>query len=282
MEKSFAYIRNVLLFLILCSCQETQNIELENLTKEEKILKTKELEYERNYYYQANTIRQAYFDTLLMLNPDNEYYHREKSVAHSKIGDYHISFPLLQRSLELDPEEALYYTSWLMTDLYKDYDRAIEHLNQYDDYTPGKVDYVWGNNVNFLKGEVLQALGRHEEAIIEFTKAIDEEGNEYIDPSAFPYRGISYTALKKYKEALADFDLGIKVYDKSSLSYYYKGITLLEIGDKAQALVHIEKAKELVSKGYKKSDPYKEVYNEIYLMQIEDKLKEIHEKSASK
>ncbi|WP_299214311.1 hypothetical protein [uncultured Aquimarina sp.] len=282
MEKSFAYILNILLFLTFCSCQETQNIDFKNLTAEEKILKTKELEYERDYYYQANTIRQAYFDTLLMLNPDNEYYHREKSVAHSKIGDYHISFPLLQKSLQLDPEEALYYTSWLMTDLYKDYDRAIEYLNKYDDYRPGKVDYAWGNNVNFLKGEVLQALGRHEEAIVEFTKAIDEEGTEYIDPSAFPYRGISYAALKKYKEAIADFDLGIKVYDKSSLSYYYKGITLLEIGDNNQALIHIEKARTLVSKGYKKSDPYKEVYNEIYLMQIEDKLKEIHEKSTSK
>jgi len=59
------------------------------------------------------------------------------------------------------------------------------------------------------------------------------------------------------------------------LSYYYKGVTLVEIGRKKEALEQLEKAKDLVSKGFKKSDPYKEVYNEIYLMQIEDKLKEI-------
>ncbi|MFD2565468.1 tetratricopeptide repeat protein [Aquimarina rubra] len=275
MEKSFAYILNCILFIIFCSCQETKKQDFENLTAEERVLRTKELEYQRGFHYQASSFRQAYTDSLIALNPENASYYQGKSIGHSKIGDYHISFPLLEKAMKLDPKETLYYTSWLMTDLYKDYDRAIEYLNRYDDYTPGQVDYAWGNNVNFLKGEVLQALGRHEEAIAEFTKAINEEGMEYIDPSAFPYRGISYTALKKYKKAIADFDLGIKVYDKSSLSHYYKGIALLEIGKKNEALVHIEKAKELVSKGFKKSDPYKEVYNEIYLMQIEDKLREI-------
>ncbi|WP_299437549.1 hypothetical protein [uncultured Aquimarina sp.] len=275
MEKLFVYILSGFLFLILNSCQEFKNNDFEDLTVAEKDLKTKELEYERGFHYQASFLRQAYTDSLILLNPKNAGYYQGKSIGHSKIGDYHISFPLLEKAMELDPKETLYYTSWLMTDLYKDYDRAIEYLNQYDDYTPGKVDYAWGNNVNFLKGEVLQALGRHEEAIVEFTKAINEEGMEYIDPSAFPYRGISYTALKEYDKAIADFDLGIKVYDKSSLSYYYKGITLLEIGKKPKALECLEKAKELVSKGYKKSDPYKEVYNEIYLMQIEDKLQEI-------
>ncbi|WP_378176816.1 tetratricopeptide repeat protein [Aquimarina sp. SS2-1] len=277
MEKSFAYILNCILFITFYSCQETKKQDFENLTAEERVLRTKELEYQRGFHYQASSFRQAYTDSLIALNPENASYYQGKSIGHSKIGDYHISFPLLEKAMKLDPKETLYYTSWLMTDLYKDYDRAIEYLNRYDDYTPGQVDYAWGNNVNFLKGEVLQALGRHEEAIAEFTKAINEEGMEYIDPSAFPYRGISYMALKKYKKAIADFDLGIKVYDKSSLSYYYKGIALLEMGKKNEALIHIEKAKELVSKGFKKSDPYKEVYNEIYLMQIEDKLREIGE-----
>jgi len=206
MEKSFAYILNFLLILTLSSCQEIENQDFENLTREEKELKTKALEYERGFHYQASFLRQAYTDSLIALNPENASYYQGKSIGHSKIGDYHISFPLLEKAMELAPKETLYYTSWLMTDLYKDYDRAIQYLEQYDAYTPGKVDYAWGNNVNFLKGEVLQALGRHEEAILEFTKAIAEEGADYIDPSAYPYRGISYAALQQYEKALADFE----------------------------------------------------------------------------
>ncbi|WP_299261133.1 hypothetical protein [uncultured Aquimarina sp.] len=251
MEKSYVYILNCFLLLTFYSCQENKKINYESLTVEEKVLKTKELEYERKFHYQASLFRQAYTDSLIALNPKNAGYYQGKSIAHSKIGDYHISFPLLKKAMELDPKETLYYTSWLMTDLYKDYDRAIKYLNQYDEYTPGKVDYAWGNNINFLKGEVLQALGRHEEAIIEFAKAIDEEGIDYIDPSAFPYRGISYAALKKYDIAIADFDLVIKVYDKSSLSYYYKGITLLEVGKKRKLLLVLKKQKNWYPKDIK-------------------------------
>ncbi|MDY8137771.1 tetratricopeptide repeat protein [Aquimarina sp. 2201CG5-10] len=276
MGKSFVYILKVFLLLSVCSCNQKE-IDLSSLTPEEKETKVKQLTYERGFYYQASSMRQAYTDSLIMLDPQNAEYYSGKSIAHSKIGDYHIAFPLLQKAMQLDPKETLYYTSWLMTDLYKDYDRALEYLNQYDDYTPGKVDYAWGNNVNFLKGEILQALGKHKEAIDEFTIMIKEE-KDFTDDSPFVYRGISLSHLKKHKQALVDFDKAIEVYDKSSMAYYYKGLTLLEIGEIEKAIIHIEKAKTLIQKGYKKSDPYKEVYNEIYLMQVEDKLKEIRSK----
>ncbi len=61
------------------------------------------------------------------------------------------------------------------------------------------------------------------------------------------------------------------------MAYYYKGLNLIKIGKTKDAISCIKKAKALIEKGYKKSDPYKEVYNEIYLMQVEDKLKEIQE-----
>ena len=273
MEKLHAYILSFcsIVFIVSCTTKNT----FKDLSEEEKKQKIEEIMYKKSSYLQGSIVGQKYYDSLIILDPDNAEYYKNKSIPHSKIGDYHIAFPLLQKAMELNPEETLYYTAWLMTDLYKDYDRALQYLNQYDDYTPDKVDYAWGENVNFLKGEVLQALGRHEEAIIEFTKAIEEEGEDHIDYSAFVYRGISYDYLGELEKALGDYNSTLKIYDKSSMAYYYRGLTYLKLDKKQKAIKDLEIALSLIKKGYKKSDPYKEVYNEIYAMQVEDKLKEL-------
>ncbi len=274
MERLFEYILSICLFYMFFSCLDTQSIDYSEWTEEQKAQETKRLEYENKWFFQGSIVNQANHNTLIAINPDVADYYSEKSVAHSKIGDYHIAIPLLEKAMELDPKETLYYTSWLMTDLYKDYDRALSYLNQYDEYTPNKTDYAWGENVNFLKGEVLQALERHSDAITEFTKVINEE-KDFATASVYVYRGISYMYQEMYPEAISDFDKAITIYDKSSMGYYYKGITLLKIGDKEAAIEAFQESKKLIKQGYKDSDPYKEVYNEIYLMQVEDKLEEI-------
>ena len=274
MERLHAYILSFFAVVFIVSCTTKKNT-FKDLTEEEKKHKIEEMMYKKSPYLQGSITGQKYYDSLIMLDPDNAEHYKNKSIPHSKIGDYHIAFPLLQKAMELNPEETLYYTAWLMTDLYKDYDRALQYLNQYDDYTPDKVDYAWGENVNILKGEVLQALGRHEEAIIEFTKAIEEEGEDHIDYSAFVYRGISYDYLGDLEKALDDYNSTLKIYDKSSMAYYYRGLTYLKLDKKQNAIKDLEIALSLIKKGYKKSDPYKEVYNEIYAMQVEDKLKEL-------
>ena len=277
MEKLHVYILSVFAVVFIVSCTNKKNT-FKDLSEEEKKQKIEEIMYKKSPYLQGSIIGQKYYDSLIILDPDNAEYYKNKSIAHSKIGDYHMAFPLLQKAMELNPEETLYYTAWLMTDLYKDYDRALQYLNQYDDYTPDKVDYAWGENVNFLKGEVLQALGRHEDAIIEFTKAIEEEGEDHIDYSAFVYRGISFDYLGELEKALEDYNNTLKIYDKSSMAYYYRGLTYLKLDQKRKAIKDLEIALDLIKKGYKKSDPYKEVYNEIYAMQVEDKLKELKDK----
>ena len=277
MEKLHVCILSVFAVVFIVSCTNKKNT-LKDLSEEEKKQKIEEIMYKKSPYLQGSIIGQKYYDSLIILDPDNAEYYKNKSIAHSKIGDYHMAFPLLQKAMELSPEETLYYTAWLMTDLYKDYDRALQYLNQYDDYTPDKVDYAWGENVNFLKGEVLQALGRHEDAIIEFTKAIEEEGEDHIDYSAFVYRGISFDYLGELEKALEDYNNTLKIYDKSSMAYYYRGLVYMKLDQKRKAIKDLEIALDLIKKGYKKSDPYKEVYNEIYAMQVEDKLKELKDK----
>ena len=272
MDKLSIYFLSFLLAAIGCNRQEGINID--QLTASQKAAKTQELDSLKSHYYQGAKIREAMFDTLIALNPENEYYYREKSVAHSKIGDYHIAIPLLEKSASLNPSESLYYYSWLLTNLYHDYERALVRLQQYDDLTPGSIDYAWGENVNFLKGQMYKQLKRYDEAIREFDYYIATEG-EYVDMYVYVYRGITYLEKGSYEEALIDFEQALTLFDKCAMAQYYKGLTYLQLSDTSSALEAIYKAKALVEKGYKKRDPYKEVYNEVHLMQIEDKLAEI-------
>ncbi len=275
MERLYVYLLNVVVISVLISCKE-QSKDFSKLTAKEKEKLTNHYAIERGMSLQGSLKEQKYADSLILLHPEVAKYYQGKSIGLSKIGDYHKAFPLLEKALALNPDETLYYLSWLMTDLYKDYDRALKYLEQYDAMTPDKADYAWGNNVNFLKGEILQATEKHHEAIVEFSKAITEEGIAYVDVYAIVYRGISYAAIGEYKKAIADYDQSLRLYDKGSMAYYYKGLSLWELGEKEKAIVCIEEARRLILQGYKKKDPYKEAYNEIYLMQVEDKLEELN------
>ncbi|ELR73229.1 Tetratricopeptide repeat family protein [Fulvivirga imtechensis AK7] len=274
MEKLLTYSLSIFLF-ITAGCHQKQGIRFDHLSDEEKSAKLQELDSIKNYYYQGSRIKQALFDTLMVLDPLNADYLQEKSVTHSKIGDYHVAIPLLEKAEELNPSETLYYYSWLMTNLYKDYEKALIKLQKYDDLTPEEVDYAWGENVNFLKGKMHQQLKQYDQALQEYDYYISSEGEENVDIYVFVYRGITHMENGRYKDALADFEKMLTLYDKSSMAYYYKGITHLQLADTASALEALLHAKTLLEKGYKKTDPYKEVYNEVHLMQVEDKLAEL-------
>lgn len=274
MEKLLIYSLSALL-LIAGGCRQERSINLDHLTEQERLGKIKELDSVKNLYYQGSRIRQAVFDTLLVLDPSNANYWQEKSVTHSKAGDYHIAIPLLEKAEALDPSGTLYYYSWLMTNLYRDYGRALIKLQKYDDLTPGEVDYAWGENVNFLKGKMHQQLKQFDLALQEFDYYISSEGENNVDIYVYVYRGITHLENGSYQQALADFDKMLALYEKCSMAYYYKGLTHLHLEDTTSALDALQHAKALLEKGYKKTDPYKEVYNEVHLMQVEDKLAEL-------
>ncbi|MEO1517736.1 MAG: tetratricopeptide repeat protein [Bacteroidota bacterium] len=239
--------------------------------KGSKAHKIARLERERGFYHQGSHIRQAMFDSLILLDPQNEYHYRQKSVAHTKIGDFHIAFPLLEKAASIDPAEALYYYSWLLAYFYRDYERALQRLEEFDALTPNAPDIAWGEDVRYMKGLVYKQMGQYENAIEQFD-LYERESTGSIDTYTYVYRGICWTKLRMPRKAIADFDLAIKDYSRCSMAYYYKGVALTKTGQKDNAKKAFQKARELVAKGYKKTDAYKEVYDEVYLEMIDDQL----------
>ena len=246
--------------------------DLNRLNPSKKEAMTNRLNATRGAYFQGSRTKDAMYDTLIMLNPQEASYYRGKSVGHSKIGDYHIAFPLLEKAAELNPSETLYYYAWLLVYLYRDYERALVRLQEYDDLTPGRLDVAWGENVNYLKGLAHKQLGQYESAITEFNQAIAYEGEDKVDLYTFVYRGIAYQKMGAHNQAIQDFDRAISLYDKCTMAYYYKAISLAAMDKKKAARENFMTARSWLEKGYKKTDPYKEVYDEVFLEMVDDQL----------
>src|SRR6266480_547792 len=72
------------------------------------------------------------------------------------------------------------------------------------------------------KGNELAQAAKYDEAIVEFTKAIELSAS---DPRLYNDRGRVYRAMAKYTEAMADFDKSVGLAPKSETGYLERGQT---------------------------------------------------------
>jgi len=260
--------------LILISCQSDQKNWLDDALVMSQVDRTaKAVKYaEKNRFYQGSDWSQRTFDTLIMLDPSNEKYYRQKSVPLTKRGDFHEAIPLLEKSLEVNSKENLYYYSWLTLFHYRDYEKALKLFHQYDDLTPNVRDYAMGMNVNYLKGLTHRQLGNYEKAIEEFDQVIQDEG-EQAEAHVYTYKGICWYLLGEYKRAITSLDQGIDKFDKNSMSMYYKSMCYEKLDSRKEAIFWIKKAARNILKGNKKDHPYYEVFDEVHYEQMKDQAK---------
>jgi hypothetical protein len=96
------------------------------------------------------------------------------------------------------------------------------------------------NHLN--QGVSLYESGKYEEAVAEYTKAIE------LDPklaAAYYNRGLAYFKMKQYDSALADFNKTLELNPKSSTAWVGRGISLEGLGKYKEALEAYNKALEL-------------------------------------
>ena len=87
--------------------------------------------------------------------------------------------------------------------------------------------------------------GRYALAIQGFQEYVDTYPNTDLTDNAQYWIGECHYAQKKYKEAVADFDRVLKQWpksDKAPAAFLKKGYALLELGQKAEAVVELQYA----------------------------------------
>lgn len=121
-------------------------------------------------------------------------------------------------------------------------------LSMTPDNTIGSLIYKHRGMANF-------ARSRYEEAIIDFTKALELDRESH--KSAY-YRGVVKAVLQRYPEAIDDFTLSLKINPYYAFCFYRRGQAYYHIEDLPQALADCEAALAL-EPDFKKLHTFKEL-----------------------
>lgn len=201
------------------------------------------------------------------------------SIQNTKNGNYNKAIKYLDKASELEPKEVDGYYGWLLLYYYRDYEKALFHLNRYDLFTPDFDDSVGDDNILYVKALCYKELGQYYKALELFDNAIKSELKEHdeswISHQIYFQKARTLHLLGEHKKAIEYYDKTIKLWDKSGESYYYKGLAQIEINDSLVGRENLNIALDLVTKGYKTSDSYVELFDEVYQMEIEKTINEL-------
>jgi len=265
----------VVLF-VLFGCTAAQKNKFSTLTSEER--KNLSLDYSQRATMipQGTILEQSLLDTAIFFDSANHNAWLEKSTWAIKIGAYKEYALYINKAVEINPLSGLGYRAWTRLFCLRDYQSALSDLDRLDSLTPAVMDYPWGENIYFLRGLAKMQMGRDEEALKAFTtciiKTTEEVGEKWIDVYAFVYRGQILLKSNRIDESMRDFDTALKYYDKCAEAYYYKALALIKKGDRTTACENLQYALELAKKNYINSTVFRDVFNQLYVADIETQI----------
>ncbi len=201
------------------------------------------------------------------------------SIQNTKNGNYNKAIKYLDKASELEPKEIDGYYGWLLLYYYRDFEKSLFHLNRYDSFTPNFDDYVGDDNILYAKALCYKELGQYSKALELFDKAIESELKEHnenwISHQIYFQKARTLHLLRQQKKAIEYYDKTIKLWNKSSESFYYKGLAQIEINDSIVGRENLNIALDLVTKGYKTTDSYVALFDEVYQIEIEKTINEL-------
>lgn len=197
------------------------------------------------------------------------------SVQNTKNGNYAEAIYGLENSLAIAPQEMEGYYGWVLLYYYRDYQRALLHLNHYDSLTPNAVDAPVGENIHFLKGLCYYQLNQYEKSIEEFNINAAFElksfGKKNVNAYIYFYIARNYEKLNNLKLAETYYKKAIKTAQFPVEANYYLGMMYKYKKDnRTKAMTHFLNAYHFLQDGYKQQDIYVELFDEVYLSQIDE------------
>ena len=268
MEKSLKFFLSLPLFLLACT----------NAPLEQDAQRSMAFLDSAQHNYQGNVKNMTYLYKAVENDSTNAEAYRELSIPYLKRGYPHLWFPLMKKTIELDP-------SWTGSRgydylfFYRDYERALDDFRATDILTPGFTDFPQAMSVRYLKGLCFLGMEQYDSALFHFQEYIDEDtekfGLEWVDEKVFIYRAIIYNRLGEYANAIEEARTGLFIFDQSADLHYHKAIAHMRQEQMDSARLHTSKAMEYFEMGYYHNRPYIEVQEQIYrtdIMELEEQL----------
>lgn len=284
MEKLLKYCLSLLLLAtVLISCDK----DISKLSGTERKQRSAQLykDAESLHGGQGIPMVMTKLEAAVTMDPNNCHALRELSVPYLKRGIIDLWKIKFDKAAKCDPKIWVPWRGYLYFQFYRDYEKAIADFNASDSLTPNFTDAPQGHSVDYWRGLAYLGLKDYQNSIKYLDLYIDEitadNGEDWAEPTAFLYRGISHYENKNPDEAIKDFDKMI-LYNKNKTAdgSYYKAMILFEEKKCKEAKVEIDIALENFNLGYYNKHDYTEALKQIYIQDLNNLQKEI-EKECS-
>jgi len=219
-------------------------------------------------YYQGSVSERMVILEGAKYKKEDAWVARELGVPYLKRGFPAEAFKYYNQASQRDSEEWLGYQAYCWLYFYRDYERALKWIDEYDALTPNFVDYPQSTSVDYMRGICHLQMGNTEKAITSFTKhlntEIDAVGAGYIEAMPYQLLAIAHHRNEDYLKAEEVFNEGIKHNSSTADLYYYNAINLIKLGKKEEAKDNLEIAQKWLDKGSKNQRNYVEEFYAIY------------------
>ena len=229
------------------------------------------VEEHKNDYYQFDRRQIAIWEEAIAICPYFAFPYREIAAPYVKSGHFLKWKENIDKAVQYAPTDYLSVRASLRYKFFADYTGAIEDINRLDSLLQD-VGYTSNGtyHLNIVRGLCYKALGQTDEAIywIEHQTKKEDASNSLFDylhlavlylEQEEPYRAIDLLQQQNEINVLAE-------------NYYYLAKAHLVLQEKEKAKTSLKQALNLYKAGKKMFDPYNELFDQVYLIEIETAL----------
>ena len=154
-----------------------------------------------------------------------------QGVAQYQEGDFDSAITTFENALKLDKDtwQASYQLGYCYF-VKKEYDKAIE----YCDIVLDKGEGEFLSRAATIKGNSLDILGKHEEAVKTYTKALKKNKKDFM---LYYNLSLTYYNQKNFEKAEENIINGLKINDKHASSHLILAYINYELGKKTQTIL---------------------------------------------
>ncbi|MEQ9164884.1 MAG: tetratricopeptide repeat protein [Fulvivirga sp.] len=227
---------------------------------------------------QGSKASQEHFLKSIELCPEFAYSFFEQSVPFAKRGQMNLWIGLINKAVDLDPEQYLGQRGWYHWFFMHNYDKAISDIDKLDDL----LDYDIGEtgdgfyHLNIMKGLCYKGLGDYEKAIELIENCINSE-DYYQGSYDNLHLGVLYLEVNEPEKALVEFEKQME-YNDISEAYFYSAKAYQQLGNSKRTIEYLNLSLEKYDQSIAMHNPYRQLMDEIYRLDIEEEIESVANK----
>lgn len=260
-------------FLLILATQSAMSAPNCNVYKENEKCYMACLEAEKaERHPQGSKESQQHFLKSISLCPEFAYSYFEHGVPFAKRGQMDAWKKLIDKAVELAPEEYLGIRGWYHWIFMNNYEKAIADIERLDELLDRDIGETGDGfyHLNAMKALCYKGLGNFEKAIevLEDCIASTEYYQGYYDNL---HLGVLYLKVGNHSRALQEFKKQMEFNDVSE-AYFYSAMVYQELKDSKKAREYLNMALEKYDAKIGMHNPYRQLMDEIYRLDIEEAL----------